>query len=143
MVADEPLIERLTPPPEPPLTVADAHVVDATHSAIVRVELEVGPIAGIATHDGEAVRRLGELDRRSLNQMCSRGVPFERGSPAARPGLSTWWSGLQDPVADQGVQLLQRLLRRRLVQSHPPLLWTHGGRHWLDFTGKQKEVSRG
>src|ERR1700728_3057942 len=85
---DETLIEWRALPPELPLAIVDGHLIHPTHAALVGVELEVGPIGGIATHHGQAVGRLGDLDGRSLRQMCSGRVPCEGGASAARPGLS-------------------------------------------------------
>src|ERR687895_1092303 len=75
----EALRERFALAPELPLPVSDAHLVDAADAALVGVELEVGPVRGVASHDRDAVRCLGHLHRRTLDQVCSRVVPFDRG----------------------------------------------------------------
>src|SRR5919202_6883520 len=55
------LRERFALAPEVPLPVSDAHLVDAADAALVGVELEVGPVRGVASHDRDAVGCLGHV----------------------------------------------------------------------------------
>src|SRR5919202_5446125 len=58
VIADRPgkaLRERFALAPELPLLVSDAHLVDAADAAVVGVELEVGPVGGVASHNRDAV----------------------------------------------------------------------------------------
>src|SRR5205814_697167 len=109
--------ERLALPPESPLAVADAHLVDAADAALVRVQLEVGPVGRVASDDGDVVGRLGKLGRRALDQVCARGVPLERGASPTRPRLSVGPCGLEGPLADQRLELAERFLRGWLVHG--------------------------
>src|SRR6266550_2107777 len=59
----EALGEGLALPPELPLAVADAHLVDAADAALVGVELEVRSVSRIASDDGVVVGRLRKLGR--------------------------------------------------------------------------------
>src|ERR671915_1350663 len=61
----EALRERCALAPELPLPVSDAHLVDAAYAAVVGVELEVGPVRGVAAHDRDAVGGFGHLHRRA------------------------------------------------------------------------------
>src|SRR5215217_1207628 len=67
----EALRERLALAPELPLPFCDAHLVDPADAALVGVELEVGPVRGVASHDRDPVGRLGHVHRRALHQVCS------------------------------------------------------------------------
>src|SRR5688572_4663967 len=70
VVADrrgEALRKRFALAPELPLPVSDAHLVDAADVALVGVELEVGPVRGVASHDRDGVGCLGHLHRRALD----------------------------------------------------------------------------
>src|ERR1700678_1912817 len=52
---DETLSEWRACPPELPLAIADGHLIDPTHAALVRIKLEVGPIGCVAAHHRHAV----------------------------------------------------------------------------------------
>src|SRR5215208_1732506 len=122
----EALRERFALAPELPLPVSDAHLVDAADAAVVGVELEVGPVRGVASHDRDGVGCLGHVHRRTLHQVCSRVMPFDCGPCLARPRRPVWRLGLEGPFADQRLEPLQRLLCGWLVHSfappHPTLL---------------------
>src|SRR4051794_30352543 len=102
--AREALIEGFSLAPEPPLAVADRHLVDAADVPVVRVELVVAPIGGVGAHDADAVRRLGHLDLRALDQQPALRGPLEAGPRLARPGIAAGWDRLQVPVTDQGLE---------------------------------------
>src|SRR5215210_1842771 len=51
----EALRERLALAPELPLPFSDAHLVDSADAALVGVELEVGPVGGVASNDRDGV----------------------------------------------------------------------------------------
>src|SRR5215210_1484055 len=116
----ETLRERCALAPELPLPVSDAHLVDAADAALVRVELEVGPVGGVASHDRDGVGCLGHLHRRARHQVCSRVMPFDRGPCLARPRRPVWWLGLEGPFADKRLEPLQRLLCGWLVHRFVP-----------------------
>src|SRR5215203_6985518 len=123
VVADrrgESLRKRFALAPELPLPVCDAHLVDAADAALVGVELEVGPVRSVASHDRDGVGCLGHLHRRALHQVCSRVMPFDRGPCLARPRRPDWWLGLEDPFADQRLEPLERLLCGWLVHRFVP-----------------------
>src|SRR5215216_5123401 len=63
----EALRERLALAPESPLPVFDAHLVDTADTALVGVELEVGTVRGVASHDRDAVGCLGHVHCRALH----------------------------------------------------------------------------
>src|SRR5829696_5428905 len=56
----------------------------AADAALVGVELEVGSVGCVASHDRDGVGRLGHLHRRALYQVCARVMPFDRGPCLAR-----------------------------------------------------------
>src|ERR671917_1503405 len=88
VVADgrgEALRERLALAPELPPPVPDAHLVDPADAAFVGVELEVGPVRGVASHDRDGIGRPGRVHRRALHQMRARVVPFDRRPRPAGP----------------------------------------------------------
>src|SRR5918994_4440141 len=116
----EALRERFTFAPELPLTVFDAHLVDAAYAALVGVELEVGPVRGVASHDRDAVGSLRHVHRRALHQVCSRVVPFDRRPCLARPRRPVRRLGLEGPFAYQRLEPLERLLCGWLVHRVAP-----------------------
>src|SRR5829696_9779472 len=116
----EALRKRCALAPELPPPVSDAHLVDAADAALVGVELEVGPVRGVAAHDRDAVGCLGHLHRRAPHQVCSRVMPFDRGPSLARPRQPVWWLGLEGPFADERLEPLQRLLCGWLVHRVAP-----------------------
>src|SRR5215207_7151071 len=116
----EALRERFALAPELPPPVSDAHLVDAADAALVGVELEVGPVRGIASHDRDAVGCLGHVHRRALHQVCFRVVPFDRGPCLARPRRPVRRLGLEDPFADQRLEPLKRLPCGWLVHRVAP-----------------------
>src|SRR5215211_6734627 len=117
--AGEALGEGRALAPEPPLAVADAHLVDAADASIVGVELVVAPVRGVASHDRDSVGRLGHLHRRPLDQVRAGVMPLDRGPRLARPGFAARRDRLQRPLPDQRLQLLQRLLRGGLIHPAP------------------------
>src|SRR5918993_2612933 len=87
----EALRERFALAPELPPPVCDAHLVDAADAALVGVELEVGSVGCVASHDRDGVGCLGHLHRRALYQVCSRVMPFDRGPCLARQWRPAAW----------------------------------------------------
>src|SRR5512132_2767886 len=65
----ETLREWPTLTPKPPLSVSDAHLIDATDPPFVGVQLEVGSVGGIASDDGDVVGELRKFCHRALYQM--------------------------------------------------------------------------
>src|SRR5919107_6222672 len=123
VVADrraEALRERFALAPELPPPLSDAHLVDAADAALVGVELEVGPICCVASHDRDGVGCLGHLCRRALYQVCTRVMPFDRRPCLARPRRPLRRLGLEDPFADQRLEPLQRLPCGWLVHRVAP-----------------------
>src|SRR5688572_331472 len=116
----EALVEGLALAPELPLALADAHLVDAADVPVVCVELVVGAVGGIAAVDTDAVGRLRHLHGRTLKQKLATLEPFEGGLGLSRPRLAAGRCRRLVPLADQHLDLLERLLRGRLV--HGPLL---------------------
>src|SRR5207302_2260950 len=98
--AGEALGEGLALAPEPPLAVADAHPVDAADASIIGVQLVVGPVCRVASHDRDYVGRLRHLHRRALNQVGAGVVPLDAAPRLARPRLAFWWDRLQPPLPD-------------------------------------------
>src|SRR5262249_37505451 len=107
----EALGERLAVAPQLPHTVADAHLVNAADVPLVGVELEVAAVGGVASDHADAVRRLGQLDRRALDQqpVVAPVEPLEGDAGLARPGLPTGRDRLLLPLAHQDLELLERL----------------------------------
>src|SRR5918995_1231526 len=116
----EALRERCALAPELPLPVSDAHLVDAADAALVGVELEVGPVRGVAPHDRDAVGCLGHLYRRARHQVRSRVMPLDRGPCLTWPRRPVWRLGLEGPFADERLEPLQRLLCSWLIHRFVP-----------------------
>src|ERR671911_1370789 len=116
----EALRKRCALAPELPPPVSDAHLVDTADAALVGVELEVGPIGCVASHDRDAIRCLGHLHRRALYQVCARVMPFDGGPCLARPWRPVRRLGFEDPFADQRLEPFQCLLCGWLVHSFVP-----------------------
>src|ERR671911_397635 len=116
----EALRERFALAPELPLPVSDAHLVDAADAALVGVELEVGPVRGVTSHDRDAVGCLGHLHRRAHHQVCSGVMPFDGGPCLAGPRRPVWRLGLEGPFAYQRLEPLERLLCGWLVHRFAP-----------------------
>src|SRR5918997_5307884 len=105
----EALRERFTLAPELPLPLCDAHLVDAADAPLVGVELEVGPVRGVASHYRDGVWRPGHLHRRALHEVRPRVVPLDRRLGLARPRWPVRRLGLEGPLADQRLEPLERL----------------------------------
>src|SRR3712207_6467548 len=121
VVADrrrEALRERYALATELPPPVPDAHLVDAADAALVGVELEVGPVRGVAAHDRDGIGRPGH--RRALHQVRPRVVPFDLRPGLARPRRPARRPGLEGPFADQRLEPPQRLLCGWLVHRVAP-----------------------
>src|SRR6202042_228547 len=72
--AGEPLRERGALAPQLPLGVVDAHPVDTAHAAIIRVQLVIGAIAGVAAHDRKGLRGVRVVGGSPLHEMSARRV---------------------------------------------------------------------
>src|SRR5215203_3595330 len=115
----EALVERLALAPELPLAVADAHLVDAADVPVVGVELVVAAVGGVAAVDTDAVGRLRHLHGRTLEQKLAALQPFKGALGLTRPRLAAGWRRRLAPLTDQHLELLERLLRSRLIHDYP------------------------
>jgi hypothetical protein len=104
IVADrpyEPLREWRTLALEYPLPAVNAHGVDTAHSALVAVELDIGAIGAVATHDRDAVRGTRHIDDGALDEMRLRGMPLKTCPACTGPRLSVWAFCLHCPLAHE------------------------------------------
>src|SRR5262249_37459610 len=115
----EALREGLSVTPEPPLAGTDGHLVDAADVPVIGVELPVAASGGVAADHADAVRRLRHLHGGALDTYTAAAAsgPLEGRASLARPRLAAGRCRRHRPLAHQHLQLLQGLLRGRLIHA--------------------------